>query len=225
LNDKDDVLDIGCGNAGLWKDLLKSNPTLSSLTLSDISTGMLEKAKETMDSEAVSYKINYKEFDAVAIPYPDMTFDVVIANHVLYHVSDVDSAISEIARVLKPSGRFYASTIGKHHMQEIAEIVREFLPEMQYDSMIVAERFGLENGVEKLKKFFEITERVDYKDYLLIPEVEPIIEYISSMDSEGILEKSEVIDHLKAGIFSKNDFSNGYTITKATGIVIGIKSK
>lgn len=41
------VLDIGCGNAALWKELLRGKPSLSMLTLSDISPGMLIKAKET----------------------------------------------------------------------------------------------------------------------------------------------------------------------------------
>jgi len=39
-----------------------------------------------------------------AIPYDDRSFDVVIANHILEHVSDVDKALSEINRVLKVGG-------------------------------------------------------------------------------------------------------------------------
>ncbi len=39
------------------------------------------------------------------VPFPDQTFDLVINNQVMEHVEDIDAAISEIARVLKPHGR------------------------------------------------------------------------------------------------------------------------
>ena len=42
--------------------------------------------------------------DMLAIPYPDKTFDLVIANHVLEHVTDDTLALEEIRRVLKPGG-------------------------------------------------------------------------------------------------------------------------
>ncbi|MHC1703598.1 MAG: class I SAM-dependent methyltransferase [Tenuifilaceae bacterium] len=43
-------------------------------------------------------------FDVQAIPFPDSNFDVVICNHVLEHVDDDRKAMSELLRVLKPSG-------------------------------------------------------------------------------------------------------------------------
>ncbi len=47
---------------------------------------------------------NVERVDMLAMPYPDRTFDLVIANHVLEHVADDQAAIREIARVLKPGG-------------------------------------------------------------------------------------------------------------------------
>jgi SAM-dependent methyltransferase len=48
--------------------------------------------------------------DIEAIPYPDGTFDVVIANHVLEHVQHPAAALSEVRRVLKSQGRFICQT-------------------------------------------------------------------------------------------------------------------
>ncbi len=42
--------------------------------------------------------------DIQAIPYPDKTFDLVIANHVLEHVTDDAGALEEVRRILKPGG-------------------------------------------------------------------------------------------------------------------------
>lgn len=45
-----------------------------------------------------------ERIDATAIPFPDNSFDVVIANHVLEHIPDYRKALSEFFRVLKPGG-------------------------------------------------------------------------------------------------------------------------
>jgi SAM-dependent methyltransferase len=56
------------------------------------------------------------------IPYPDRSFDLVFADNVMEHVADPMQALSEIARVLKPGGRFLAKTPNKWHY--IATIAR-----------------------------------------------------------------------------------------------------
>jgi 2-polyprenyl-3-methyl-5-hydroxy-6-metoxy-1,4-benzoquinol methylase len=49
------------------------------------------------------------------VPYGDQTFDLVYCNSVLEHVSNPSSFFAEVARVLKPGGRFLAKTPNKHH--------------------------------------------------------------------------------------------------------------
>jgi SAM-dependent methyltransferase len=46
----------------------------------------------------------------LAMPFDDDTFDCVIANHVLEHVGDVDRALGEICRVLRPGGHAILQT-------------------------------------------------------------------------------------------------------------------
>ena len=46
----------------------------------------------------------FVRFNCETIPYEDASFDLVLANHVLFYCEDVDTAIEEIARVLKPGG-------------------------------------------------------------------------------------------------------------------------
>lgn len=44
------------------------------------------------------------QLDLLALPYPEATFDAILANHVLEHVEDDRAAMSEILRVLRPGG-------------------------------------------------------------------------------------------------------------------------
>jgi ubiquinone/menaquinone biosynthesis C-methylase UbiE len=56
------------------------------------------------------------------IPYEDNSWDIVIANLMLYHIPDREKAIHEISRVLKPHGALYASTFGLDNMKELNKI-------------------------------------------------------------------------------------------------------
>ncbi len=50
-----------------------------------------------------------------SIPYPDTTFDLVFSDNVLEHLSDPEIVFHEVARVLKPGGKFLAKTPNRRH--------------------------------------------------------------------------------------------------------------
>lgn len=66
----------------------------------------------------------------------------------LYHVPDIDKALSEIKRVLKPGGNFYVSTNGKEHMQELEKLVKNYDRYIDYVLRKFANKFGTVNGYE-----------------------------------------------------------------------------
>ena len=66
-------------------------------------------------------------FDAQELPFPDDAFDVVVANHMLYHVPEPARAAAEIGRVLRPDGLLLAATNGPDHLDVIADISRRVL--------------------------------------------------------------------------------------------------
>ena len=113
------LLEIGCGPAYLWKNNEKRLRTDWRIVLSDFSPGMLASARE--DGLASHGSFQFLAVDAQSIPYPDRIFDVLIANHMLYHVPDRPKALSEIKRVLKPGSRLYAATNGEERLQELRE--------------------------------------------------------------------------------------------------------
>lgn len=58
--------------------------------------------------------------EATRLPFPDNTFDAVTALNMLYHLADPTVAIREAHRVLRPGGRFIASTIARTDAPELA---------------------------------------------------------------------------------------------------------
>jgi len=99
------VLELGCGNALLWRSNLLRIPNDSHIILSDFSEGMLKDAKNILN--AALDKFQFKIINAEQIPYFNGLFDIVIANYMLYHIPDLEKALSEISRVLKTSGTFF----------------------------------------------------------------------------------------------------------------------
>ena len=146
------VLELGCGPGDLWFENIDRIPEGWEISLSDFSPGMLNQAWEKLVYQ--SHPFNFEIIDAQSIPYEADHFDIVIANHFLYHVPDRAKAISEIRRVLRPGGRFYATTIGIKHMKELPDLVARFDPENSHFLSSEDVPFIMENGADQLRKNF-----------------------------------------------------------------------
>ncbi len=96
------LLELGCGPGKLWTQIIQRIPSGWDITLTDFSAGMLAEAERNLRDSGRSFR--FAVVDAQNLPYGDDSFDAVIANFMLYHVPDRPRALSEIVRVLKPSG-------------------------------------------------------------------------------------------------------------------------
>ena len=98
------VLELGCGTGSLWTgrdDILRK---IGKLVLTDASEGMLAAAQKNIGNRD---NVEYQPADIQALPFEDNSFDMVIANSVLYHVPDLEKGIREIRRGLEDDGIFY----------------------------------------------------------------------------------------------------------------------
>jgi ubiquinone/menaquinone biosynthesis C-methylase UbiE len=170
------ILELGCGHGLLWKENIGRIPAGWNITLSDHSSGMLDAAWRTLVVSGRAFK--FEEIDAQSIPYPDATFDAVIANHMLYHVPDRPKAIGEIRRVLRSGGRLIATTVGEKHMREMMDWNRRVHVGKVWES--VTNPFTLENGLGQLQPYFRQVDLSHYADNLQVTEVAPIMAYIRS---------------------------------------------
>lgn len=170
------ILECGCGPGALWfknKDKIKKP---MEVTLVDLSAGMLENAKNNIGSiNCVNF--NYIEADIQELPFKDESFDVVIANHMLYHIPDINKAIKEVFRVLKPKGSFYSSTFSRKHMHQLNILTNKYV---ELPKERVSDRFTLENGYDYIKEVFGNVEVKIHKDSLLVNDADAIINYIMS---------------------------------------------
>jgi 2-polyprenyl-6-hydroxyphenyl methylase/3-demethylubiquinone-9 3-methyltransferase len=114
---KPNSLDIGCGGGIIAEDLAEFSATVTGV---DISTASLETARKHAKENGLD--INYMESYAESLPFADNSFELVTCCDVLEHVEDVDKAISEIERVLKPGGIFVYDTVNRTFMSYLALI-------------------------------------------------------------------------------------------------------
>ncbi|MCR4734434.1 MAG: class I SAM-dependent methyltransferase, partial [Treponema sp.] len=147
------VLELGCGTASMWKGQESLIQKCGQLVLSDFSQAMVEAAKETLGWQKDN--LEFKIIDIQNIPYEDNSFDLVIANMMLYHVPNLPRALAEVGRVLKPQGKLYTATYGEHGIMEyLAGLLGQFGVEDK-----ASRNFTLQNGEEILKTTFASVEK------------------------------------------------------------------
>ena len=91
------VLDLGCGDGQISRLLAGSGAQVVGV---DPTWNQIRVAHERGGGAA------YARSGAAALPFADRTFDAVVACLVFEHIDDVDEAIAEVARVLRPGGQF-----------------------------------------------------------------------------------------------------------------------
>ncbi len=213
------VLEVGCGNGRLWTENRSKLPSGLQVVLSDISDGMLRDVKRDAGLEENVFLLRH--FDCAEIPFPDETFDLVIANHTLFYCTDIAKACAELSRVLKPGGRIVCGTYGPDHMKEVTDLVQAFDSRITLSSDVLYDRFGKENGAGQLLKYFVSVEWREYVDSLEVDMPEPLIEYILSCHGN---QNQYILDrYQKFRSFVTNRIGNKFHITKDAGVFIGQK--
>ena len=118
------ILELGCGPGRLWQQNADRTPAGWHITLTDFSMGMLRQARANLGDTAPQF--GFACANASELPFESAMFNAVIANHMLYHVTDLNATLAEIKRVLTPKGMLYAATNGADHLQEMDALIQQF---------------------------------------------------------------------------------------------------
>ena len=175
------VLDVGAGS-GSYFELLQSHAAAGCLVAGDLSFGMAQQARNNPASDGILIL----NLDAQQLPFANGTFDAVLANHMLYHVPDIDLSLAEIRRVMRADGTLIAATNSEHTMPEFDTLTRRACTLLGYPKQELNPahvQFSLENGAVKLGQYFRAVARYDLPSTFHFPETDPVMAYLNSMRS------------------------------------------
>ncbi|HRQ39695.1 MAG TPA: class I SAM-dependent methyltransferase [Chloroflexota bacterium] len=219
------VLECGCGPGWLWRENVERIPSDCHITLTDMSAGMVAEAEAALQNSGHNFR--FQTTNIQNLPFADDSFDVVIANHMLYHVPDLAAALREVRRVLRADGRFIAATNGQNHLRELWPIGQELwtAENNPIHRLVSAEwtlPFRLENGGEQLTAVFPQVSMFRYDDHLAVTEVDPILDYLfsSSFTGDEARPAPETIAQVRQKLAQQIARDGAIHITKDTGLFV-----
>jgi ubiquinone/menaquinone biosynthesis C-methylase UbiE len=155
------VLEVGCGMGEFAERVARERR--AEVVATDLSPRMVElTAARGLDARVA---------DAQDLPFEDGEFACAVANWMLYHVPDLDRALGELRRVLRPGGTLVATTIGAEHMADVWRLVGFGVP---------LREFSRESGEALLRRHFARVERRDVDATLVFPDEAAVHRYVES---------------------------------------------
>jgi demethylmenaquinone methyltransferase / 2-methoxy-6-polyprenyl-1,4-benzoquinol methylase len=111
------LLDLGAGTGDLAREALRQHPGCRPLAV-DFTLGMMRRGAERKGAV-----LTWSAADALQLPFADATFDGVVSGFLLRNVADLQQALAEQYRVLKPGGRWAALDTTRPHRHWLAPLV------------------------------------------------------------------------------------------------------
>ena len=170
------VLEVGGGPGWLWRENGGRVPSGVRVCFSDLSGGMAREARAALPAAGFSFL----NLDVQALPFAGGAFDVIVANHMLYHVPDLPRAVRELARVLAPGGVLFAATNGAAHLRELDDLIHIFEPRFADSFRALTGAFDLENALAVLGPAFARVTLKRYPDALIVTEAQALTDYLFS---------------------------------------------
>jgi SAM-dependent methyltransferase len=155
------ILEVGCGEGELAERMQ------SELGAEVVALDQSERMVEITRARGVDAWVG----DVQALPFADGEFDCAVAAWMLFHVPNVDRALSELARVLRPGGRLVAVTNGADHLRELRDLLG--VPPFDFN-------FHGDNGVGVLSRHFGRVERRDATGWIAFPDRDSAQGYVDS---------------------------------------------
>ena len=153
------LIDVACGTGDIAKLFLKNVNKLSCITCVDPNKGMISKGKEKLSKFK---NINWIISSAEKIPLSDNLFDFYTISFGLRNTANIDKALSEAYRVLKPGGRFLClefSKIQNTNLETLYKNYSRLIPSI--GKFVVGEKQPYEYLIKSIEDFLNQEELID----------------------------------------------------------------
>jgi len=125
VREGDHVLDLAGGTGDLTTLFSKRVGKSGKIVLADINSEMLRTGRDRLIDRGITKNISFAQVNAECLPFEDNTFDCVCIAFGLRNVTDKDSALRSMMRVLKPGGRVIVLEFS-HPTDKVTEKVYDF---------------------------------------------------------------------------------------------------
>lgn len=116
LHPNDAMLDVSCGTGAI---LLEFAPNVASATGVDITPAMLDQTKAALAEQGID-NVTLVVGDAINLPFPDHSFDLVTSSAAFHHFEDPAAVLAEMHRVCRPGGRVVISDVTPEENKQAA---------------------------------------------------------------------------------------------------------
>ena len=153
------LIDVACGTGDIAKLFLKNVNKTTQVTCVDPNNAMISKGKEKLSKFK---NINWIISPAEKIPLHDNLFDFYTISFGLRNTANIDKALSEAYRVLKPGGRFLCLEFSKIQNINLETLYKNYSKLIPYIGKLVAgERQPYEYLVKSIENFLNQEELID----------------------------------------------------------------
>ena len=153
------LIDVACGTGDIAKLFVKHVNKLSRIACVDPNKGMISKGKEKLSKFK---NINWIISPAEKIPLSDNLFDFYTISFGLRNTANMDKALSEAYRVLKPGGRFLClefSKIQNTNLETLYKNYSKLIPSI--GKFVVGEKQPYEYLIKSIEDFLNQEELID----------------------------------------------------------------
>jgi len=189
-NDYKNIADLGCGTGLFIKELANKYPG-AKISGIDLSPSNIETAREYINKDNVELIVgDVSEYD-----YINEKYDLVLCNHMLWHIKDQRIFLEKVKNHLSGNGILIATANSYEYMKEMYDVHQDFAKELGLPAEIFGKRirgdlFSTKNGNRVLKDHFNNVEEILLDDKLIFRTSEPYIRYyLTFLKSEMKIHK------------------------------------
>ncbi len=168
------VLQVACGTGQFMAENYYKFPVGSTFVLTDVSEAMVRRCEERL---AFMRNVTFQVCDFETLPFPDESFDIVLAHHCIYH-ADHEKSLPELKRVSKVGGFVSVTTNSASHMLNVFELGIRLSPQFPKDRHI--DTFVSEKADKILAKHFPKIQKSVSRDVLKVTDASYVTGFIRS---------------------------------------------